>query len=90
VRCLATSSAAGCIGLEYTPGTVPVGGVQGLFAASSGLLGQFPYCAVGYAKRTKETATQIEGDASVSAAVSNFNLYGAGLLWVYRGLGVIW
>jgi len=88
VRCVATSTAGGCISLDYPAGQVPTDQNQGLFAASSGLLGQFPYCAVGVAKRTKSTSSQIEGDTVVNG-IDNYNLFGAGLIWVYRGLGVI-
>jgi len=88
--CVANNNGGGCAALKYPVGQVPAGGTQELFGVASGLfLGQYPFAAVGYAKRPAATASDLDPSSQSTSGVGGFNVYGAGLLWFYRGIGVV-
>jgi hypothetical protein len=73
-----------CYRLRYPVGSVPAGGVQGLFALSSGLAQnnagdvKIPYAAIAGAKWINAN----------SATAPDFRFAGAGLVWLYAGTGI--
>ncbi len=88
--CYGSNAAAvtggGCYRLRYPLGQVPSGEVQGFFGASAGLLrnaagDQFPFAAAAGAK-------WIANPASASNPTADFRYVGAGIVWLYRGMGI--